>query len=172
MDGRTDRQTDRRRVICITRALQRCCELKIDKMIRSNPSLKKEYLRFFYFDQDFNFLFHAGCKEEWKWFVGNEDAFCDDFVNTANCNFDGGDCCGPDVKDNYCTECICYESSSCSNELLPLIGNGYCDDETNTVNCNYDGGDCCGACVNTDHCSECACHDEGASHPSIACNNF
>ena len=115
---------------------------------------------------------YIGCKEEWKWFVGNTDAFCDDFVNTANCNFDGGDCCGSDVIDTYCTECICYESSSCSAELLPLIGNGYCDDETNTVTCNYDGGDCCGHCVNTEHCSECACHDEGASHPSIACNDF
>ena len=27
--------------------------------------------------------------------------------NNAGCGFDGGDCCGPDVKTTYCSECEC-----------------------------------------------------------------
>ena len=36
-----------------------------------------------------------------------EDGYCDDENNNAGCGFDGGDCCGPDVKTLYCTECEC-----------------------------------------------------------------
>ena len=60
------------------------------------------------------------CNEDFKWFIGNEDAFCDDFVNTASCNFDGGDCCGPNRKINHCTQCICYADSDCSASLLGI----------------------------------------------------
>ena len=35
------------------------------------------------------------------------DGYCDDHVNNAECNYDGGDCCGPDVKTAFCTECQC-----------------------------------------------------------------
>ena len=35
------------------------------------------------------------------------DGFCDDTNNMVECNFDGGDCCGPDVNTNYCTQCQC-----------------------------------------------------------------
>ena len=31
------------------------------------------------------------------------DGYCDDGANNLDCNFDGGDCCGPNVKTNYCT---------------------------------------------------------------------
>ena len=31
------------------------------------------------------------------------DTFCDDNTNNVDCNFDGGDCCGPNVTTNYCT---------------------------------------------------------------------
>ena len=44
------------------------------------------------------------CENEW---IG--DGNCDDGNNNQQCNFDGGDCCGPDVKTDYCTECICRE---------------------------------------------------------------
>ena len=41
-----------------------------------------------------------------QWFG---DDFCDDENNTADCGFDGGDCCnneGPGWN-NYCTDCEC-----------------------------------------------------------------
>ena len=38
-------------------------------------------------------------------FIGT--GWCDDVNNNAGCGFDGGDCCGPDVKTAYCSECQC-----------------------------------------------------------------
>ena len=64
------------------------------------------------------FALSKECNEDFKWYIGNTDAFCDDFVNTASCNFDGGDCCGPNRKINYCSQCICYEDMDCSASLL------------------------------------------------------
>ena len=37
------------------------------------------------------------------------DGYCDDVNNDADCEFDGGDCCGDDVNTNYCTACECLE---------------------------------------------------------------
>ena len=31
------------------------------------------------------------------------DGFCDDFNNNINCNYDGGDCCAPNINTQYCT---------------------------------------------------------------------
>ena len=31
------------------------------------------------------------------------DGYCDDGANSLDCNFDGGDCCGPNVNTDYCT---------------------------------------------------------------------
>ena len=39
--------------------------------------------------------------------IGN--GFCNDEANTADCNYDGGDCCGPEVDKKYCADCICHE---------------------------------------------------------------
>ena len=36
------------------------------------------------------------------------DGICDDGNNIAACDFDGGDCCGPNVNTLYCHECKCY----------------------------------------------------------------
>ena len=30
------------------------------------------------------------------------DGYCDDAANNLDCNFDGGDCCGPNVITAYC----------------------------------------------------------------------
>ena len=90
----------------------------------------------------------------WIWLIGNGN--CDDATNNANCNFEGGDCCGPNVDTNYCEDCICYEDLSC-NGPLELIGNGQCNDETNNAGCNFDGGDCCGSCADTQQCVDCQC---------------
>ena len=37
------------------------------------------------------------------------DGYCDDINNNLDCTYDGGDCCGPNVNTQYCTECMCYE---------------------------------------------------------------
>ena len=37
------------------------------------------------------------------------DTFCDDLNNNVGCDWDGGDCCGPNVKTDYCTECECLD---------------------------------------------------------------
>ena len=37
------------------------------------------------------------------------DGYCDDGNNNADCNYDGGDCCGSNVSTQYCTECQCLE---------------------------------------------------------------
>ena len=43
------------------------------------------------------------------------DGSCDDINNNPFCNFDGDDCCGFDVKRQYCYDCLClgkYKSLS------------------------------------------------------------
>ena len=35
------------------------------------------------------------------------DGFCDDINNNKACNYDGGDCCGVDVKKHFCLKCEC-----------------------------------------------------------------
>ena len=100
--------------------------------------------------------FHEGCPLLHIWLIGI--GYCVDATNTANCNFDGGDCCDSNANTDFCQDCICYEDLSC-NASLDLIGNGYCNDETNNEECNFDGGDCCGSCANMEQCSDCRCLD-------------
>ena len=38
------------------------------------------------------------------------DDFCDDECNFIQHNFDGGDCCGPNVDTSFCEECECKET--------------------------------------------------------------
>ena len=33
--------------------------------------------------------------------------WCNDENNVPSCDFDGGDCCGPDVKNFQCSDCEC-----------------------------------------------------------------
>ena len=35
------------------------------------------------------------------------DDFCDDINNKKECNYDGGDCCGLSVQNNFCVDCSC-----------------------------------------------------------------
>ena len=106
--------------------------------------------------------------------IGN--GYCQDDLNKLECNFDGGDCCAPDVDTNYCTVCQCLSeggstegnvtlatttlslttsSGGCSNP--GRVSDNYCDDGNNNQECNYDGGDCCGSNVNTEYCTVCQC---------------
>ena len=38
------------------------------------------------------------------------DGYCDDGNNNIGCNFDQGDCCGPNVMKNYCKVCQCFKN--------------------------------------------------------------
>ena len=37
------------------------------------------------------------------------NGYCDDWTNSKECNYDGGDCCGLCVNTEYCIECECLE---------------------------------------------------------------
>jgi hypothetical protein len=113
--------------------------------------------------------------------VGN--GFCNDDTNIAECDYDGGDCCGYCVVTDHCEDCACLGNIKGDEVTSPLVGDGVCNEETNKVECSYDGGDCCpnsnmddGICndetnnlecnydggdccvnVNTDSCSDCNC---------------
>ena len=84
---------------------------------------------------------------------------CDDGNNNAECEYDGGDCCGDQNSYTYCSICQCLEpmQSGCPNAQYK--GDGYCDDDNNNALCEYDGGDCCGDNVNMMYCSTCECMD-------------
>merc|ERR1712051_1013019 len=87
------------------------------------------------------------------------DGFCQDYNNNRHCSFDGGDCCGPCVNREQCSECKCKTGHT--NKITNArVGNGFCNDETNVESCDFDGGDCCGTCVNSKYCSECDCIGE------------
>ena len=36
------------------------------------------------------------------------DGYCHDETNNEVCNFDGGDCCGPCINTEFCSECFCH----------------------------------------------------------------
>ena len=50
-------------------------------------------------------IFIPACSSPIPHYIG--DGWCDDENNNDGCGFDGGDCCGPDVKTAYCSECEC-----------------------------------------------------------------
>merc|ERR1711937_974099 len=95
------------------------------------------------------------------------DKNCDDENNNKNCDWDGGDCCGPAVKKTYCKVCKCLDpKAKCKGKCVAsaYVGDGNCDDENNNCGCKYDGGDCCaktvkGGKVKTDYCKDCSCVD-------------
>ena len=33
---------------------------------------------------------------------------CNDETNNAECNFDGGDCCGECINTTNCSQCVCH----------------------------------------------------------------
>ena len=88
------------------------------------------------------------------------DGWCDDENNNDGCSFDGGDCCGNNVKTLFCSVCECLdpnfvESTGC--EYPQWEGDGWCDDGNNNAECTFDGGDCCGDDVKTTFCTDCLC---------------
>jgi len=112
-------------------------------------------------------------KDEW-W----GDGYCDDFMNSEICGFDGGDCCQESPApgwDDYCQECDCLEDfggeptteppkDDCPDMNEFWWGDNYCDDFMNNEECGFDGGDCCQespAAGWDDYCNECECNDFG-----------
>jgi hypothetical protein len=110
------------------------------------------YIALIYTTKD---LFHPSNIDcQFRTLIG--DGFCQDYNNNRHCSFDGGDCCGPCVNKELCTECKC-KTGDTDKITNARVGNGFCNDETNFEGCNFDGGDCCGTCVNSKYCSECEC---------------
>ena len=116
---------------------------------------------------------HQGtCVAGYHPLVGN--GFCNDGTNIAECEYDGGDCCGYNITLEHCTECTCFHNETCLAGLPHvLVGDGVCNDETNIAECNYDGGDCCGSCVHTEFCTQCACLGDliGNGYPNYLVGN-
>ena len=52
-----------------------------------------------------NWFCIPACSSPFPHYIG--DGWCEDENNNAGCGFDGGDCCGPDVKTSYCSACEC-----------------------------------------------------------------
>ena len=42
----------------------------------------------------------------------SEDEYCDDENNNADCNYDGGACCGLHVNKRFCIDCKCHQDIS------------------------------------------------------------
>merc|ERR1712222_271404 len=97
------------------------------------------------------------------------DGNCDDQNNNCGCKYEGGDCCGNNVKKTYCKECKCKDpgykpDKNCKGKcaLAQYKGDGNCDDANNNCGCDFDGGDCCaktvkGGKVNVAYCKACIC---------------
>ena len=51
----------------------------------------------------------ASCNSGWI-----ADGYCDDVNNNMDCNYDGGDCCGPNVNTQYCDDCQCLDPNGSS----------------------------------------------------------
>ena len=47
--------------------------------------------------------------------IGN--GICNDETNNAECNFDGGDCCGECINTDHCVECVCHAGSAPTLDL-------------------------------------------------------
>ena len=79
------------------------------------------------------------------------DGRCHEVTNTAECGYDGGDCCEATCNHPKCGlewDYRCRDPSI--NKYAPMctayfefIGDGLCHSSTNTADCGYDGGDCC-----------------------------
>ena len=80
------------------------------------------------------------------------DGYCNDETNNADCDFDGGDCCGTCINKDHCSNCECLGGITGNGVPNILVGNGVCNEETNNKFCHYDGFDCCGLDFNENFC--------------------
>ena len=49
------------------------------------------------------------------------DGYCDDMMNNAECNYDGGDCCGYSIQLGNCSECACLNPTVASLNFVANI---------------------------------------------------
>ncbi|XP_076815402.1 N-acetylglucosamine-1-phosphotransferase subunits alpha/beta-like isoform X2 [Clavelina lepadiformis] len=85
-----------------------------------------------------------GCAPSWI-----TDGYCDTVCNVSECNWDGGDCTGPNVKagvgmsnnfgNNWQPSFGSYCRPGCSTAWL---ADKFCDQACNTHECGFDAGDC------------------------------
>ena len=40
------------------------------------------------------------------------NSYCNDEKNNVGCDWDGGDCCGPNVRTFFCSQCVCLDPNS------------------------------------------------------------
>ena len=75
-------------------------------------------------------------------FIG--DTYCDDANNNEGCDWDGGDCCGDNVNNNFCTFCDCLEFKSTTTTTTTTTTRGNGHDSFCTVDnlCDENEGDC------------------------------
>ena len=57
------------------------------------------------------------------------DNYCDDVNNNAECNYDGGDCCGTNVDTTYCTHCQCLDPNFTTTPPPTTTSNPTCEDD-------------------------------------------
>ena len=74
--------------------------------IISTTHCVKVYLNKSYFQKKILYPYLDPCDYYNDW-IG--DGLCDDVTNLVECNHDGGDCCGDDVKTTYCEVCECLQ---------------------------------------------------------------
>jgi hypothetical protein len=58
----------------------------------------------------------SNCEVTWI-----NDGYCDRFNNKAECNFDGGDCCGDNVNKQFCPDPDVAEECSCRDPAAPTV---------------------------------------------------
>ena len=64
-----------------------------------------------------------GCPEDLLPWI--EDGECDDEANTAQCNYDGGDCCNVNAAAHTCDDCVCISCPpgiECKQGIYGLAG--------------------------------------------------
>jgi len=111
---------------------------------------------------DFNDCPEADCAQAGGVESYISDGYCDSSNNIANCNWDGGDCCGSTCL-NSTYECDSYDGNSdaswaaCNSECLdPNANDDCCVDES----CNFTDGTCTdGEVDNTNPCNPLECMD-------------
>ena len=62
----------------------------------------------------------------------NGDAFCDDELNILECDYDGGDCCGPEANLNYCILCECHKVEPTTTEVAEFTNTSLLPSSTST----------------------------------------
>lgn len=118
---------------------------------------------------------------------------CEDFCNTLEFDFDGGDCCLEYIDDLKCIECACHLDGTkhlprnerfeitvliCYRLLLIIDcaprnrGTGYCTDSCNSWNFHYDEMECCLEAINDEECIDCICYLDGLKHPTSKCFEY